>query len=54
MSRVDIVEYVTTKIPQPIQIKNGVDHMNRRALIYGYMNITVKQIYFININKNRR
>lgn len=41
LSRNDIQEYVTTQIPQPEQIKNRMDHMNRRALIYGSMNITV-------------
>jgi len=41
MNRTDIVEYETTQIPQPIQIKNALDHLNRRAMIYGYMNITV-------------
>lgn len=49
LSRNDIQEYVTTQIPQPEQIKNRMDHMNRRALIYGSMNITVdfNNIYFI-------
>ena len=47
MNRSDIYEYETTRIPQPYQLKKGLDHMNRRAMIYGYMNITVFCIKFL-------
>ena len=46
MNRTDIIEYMVTQIPQPIQIKKAMDHLNRRAMIYGYMNISVLIILF--------
>ena len=46
MNRTDIIAYMVTQIPQPIQIKKGMDHLNRRTMIYGYMNITVIFILF--------
>lgn len=41
MNRTDIEDYLQTQIPQPSQIKKGLDHTFRKARIYGSMNITV-------------
>ena len=46
MARTDEVMYEYTDIPMASQIKQGLDHMNRRAMIYGYMNIKVNFLKF--------